>query len=89
MKYYEDNIHLKAGAGWLKEAQDTQSDGGFSGRFNIKTGWSSSYPETTGYIIPTLIALSKELNDLNYINRAERACRISSFAAIKRRGISW
>ena len=73
LKYHEDNIHLKAGAGWLKEAQDTQSDGGFSGRFNIKTGWSSSYPETTGYIIPTLIALSKELNDLNYINRAARA----------------
>ena len=69
----DDNIHLKESAEWLKRAQDVNDDGGFSGRYNLKGGWSSSYPETTGYIIPTFLSLSKELKDQDYISRAKKS----------------
>ena len=83
---YEEGIYLEKAAEWLKEAQNAQRDGGFSGRFNIKSGWSSSYPETTGYIVPTLIALSKELNDLNFLDRAERAIKFLLSLQLKEGG---
>ena len=83
---YEDRICLEKAAEWLKEAQNVQGDGGFSGRYNIKSGWSSSYPETTGYIVPTLIALSKELNDLNFLDRAERAIKFLLSLQLKEGG---
>lgn len=39
---------------WLLHAQEMMTDGGF-GSYHLVEGWSSSYPETTGYIIPTLL----------------------------------
>ena len=68
-----DIDHITAASDWLKRAQDANDDGGFSGRYSLKKGWASSYPETTGYIIPTLISLSTEFNDQNYIERAKKA----------------
>jgi len=67
-----DEIHLRAGAEWLARAQDASGDGGFSGRYLLATGWTSSYTETTGYIIPTFLALADRL-DSSYRQRAERA----------------
>jgi hypothetical protein len=47
--------HLHAAAAWILEAQRATSDDGVAHSYNIKTGqWMASYPETTGYIIPTL-----------------------------------
>jgi uncharacterized protein YyaL (SSP411 family) len=44
---------------WLCAAQDAAIDGGVSGHFDLLTGrWSAPYPETTGYIIPTFLALA-------------------------------
>ncbi len=68
-----DRDHLLAAANWLKRSQDATSDGGFVGRYNLRSGWSSSYPETTGYIIPTLLRLADTLGDDEYLKRAERA----------------
>jgi hypothetical protein len=52
--------HLNATYRWLCAAQDATPDGGVAGWFNLVRGcWSSSYPETTGYIIPTLLALAQ------------------------------
>ena len=68
---YSDRDHLAAAAGWLARAQDATRDGGVSGRYSLRYGWSSSYPETTGYIIPTFLALAKEL-DSGFHGRAER-----------------
>lgn len=53
-----DEEHLRATAEWLAAAQDSQTDGGISGRYKLQSSWSSSYPETTGYAIPTLLALA-------------------------------
>lgn len=48
---------VEEGIGWLCRAQDlsTSADGGFARHFGLVDGWAPSYPETTGYIIPTLL----------------------------------
>jgi folate-dependent phosphoribosylglycinamide formyltransferase PurN len=68
-----DDDHLRAAAQWLAAAQDSQSDGGIAGRYRLGRGWTSSYPETTGYIVPTLLALSRALPQAGFRKRAERA----------------
>ena len=42
---------------WLFRAQDrsTTADGGVARHFSLVSGWGPSYPETTGYIVPTVI----------------------------------
>jgi len=70
-----DREHLIAAANWLRRAQDATPDGGVCGRYSLRTGWSSSYPETTGYIIPTFLALGHELGDGDFEERAARAVR--------------
>jgi hypothetical protein len=46
---HSDEDHLLAAAAWLERAQDETTDGGVSGRYRLDSGWTSSYPETTGY----------------------------------------
>jgi folate-dependent phosphoribosylglycinamide formyltransferase PurN len=64
---------LRAAAQWLAAAQDSQSDGGVAGRYQLNRGWTSSYPETTGYIVPTFLALSCALPGAGFRERAARA----------------
>jgi folate-dependent phosphoribosylglycinamide formyltransferase PurN len=64
--------HLRAAAAWLARAQDVMSDGGVAGRYRLAGGWTSSYPETTGYLIPTFLALASELDDARFEERAQR-----------------
>jgi folate-dependent phosphoribosylglycinamide formyltransferase PurN len=73
LRRYTDQDHLIAAAEWLKRAQDATSDGGIVGRYQLRTGWSSSYPETTGYLVPTLLKLTDELGDEDFFHRAQRA----------------
>ncbi len=47
--------HLRAAIDWLCVAQDVTGDGGVALRYSLLKGWTASYPETTGYIIPTFI----------------------------------
>jgi folate-dependent phosphoribosylglycinamide formyltransferase PurN len=68
---YSDQDHLVAAAHWLARAQDATGDGGVSGRYSMRNGWSSSYPETTGYIIPTFLALADSI-DARFNERAAR-----------------
>ncbi len=67
-----DNEHLLAATAWLEAAHDATTDGGIMGRYQLKTGWTSSYPETTGYSIPTLLKLSSFLGQPQYAERAKR-----------------
>ncbi len=55
--------HLKAALSWLYAAQDSSPDGGVSHSFLIGKRWMRSYPETTGYIIPTLLNWSRAKQD--------------------------
>jgi hypothetical protein len=70
---FTDDDHLRAATQWLAAAQDSQSDGGVAGRYQLGRGWTSSYPETTGYIVPTFLALSRALPQAGFRQRAERA----------------
>ena len=66
-----DATHLQAAAEWLARAQDASPDGGVVGRYRLDRGWTSSYPETTGYIVPTFLDLARCL-DAQYLERARR-----------------
>ena len=63
---------MTSAAAYLSAAQDHGVDNGL-GSFHLIDGWSSSYPETTGYIIPTLFALSDRLQRPDLSERAQRA----------------
>jgi hypothetical protein len=56
---------IDEGVAWLGRAQDNSAscDGGVARHFSLRSGWASSYPETTGYIIPTLLEYAKISGD--------------------------
>ena len=60
---------------WLGRAQDCSAtaDGGFARHYSLVSGWGPSYPETTGYIIPTLLDCSAESGQPEPRERARRA----------------
>ncbi|WP_051293884.1 hypothetical protein [Pseudoduganella violaceinigra] len=59
---------------WLCAAQDhsASADGGMARDFSLVKGWSTSYPETTGYIIPTMIDLACRQESAALHQRARR-----------------
>ena len=63
-----------AGIAWLCRSQDESSfhDGGSARDFSLIRGWSTSYPETSGYIIPTLIEYADRNDDQALAQRARR-----------------
>ncbi len=61
---------LVASADWLRRAQDATGDGGVSWSYHLRRGWAPSYPETTGYIIPTLLDLAVHTGDEDFRRRA-------------------
>ena len=65
---------IAAAAAWLGRAQDrsASADGGVARHYSLIDGWSVSYPETTGYIVPTLLAVSDHLGEPDYEERARR-----------------
>ena len=65
---------IDACTAWLCAAQDhsASADGGVARDYSLQTGWSSSYPETTGYIIPTMIALAQRTGNAALHGRARR-----------------
>ena len=60
--------------GWLLRAQDhsRSADGGVARHFSLVDGWSTSYPETTGYTVPTMLMLGKRLQRDDLTARAAR-----------------
>jgi uncharacterized protein YyaL (SSP411 family) len=62
--------HLQEAAEWLKRAQDAGSDRGVSYGVDFGGAWKDSYPETTGYIIPTFLKLADYYRDTSFITRA-------------------
>ncbi|MGD8326481.1 MAG: prenyltransferase/squalene oxidase repeat-containing protein [Sphingomonadales bacterium] len=59
---------------WLCRAQDHSAtrDGGVARDFSLIDGWASSYPETTGYIIPTLLTEAEQGYRSDLSARAQR-----------------
>jgi hypothetical protein len=65
---------VRACIDWLCEAQDrsTSADGGVARHYSLLTGWSASYPETTGYIIPTVLSAAHRFGEQRLVERARR-----------------
>jgi hypothetical protein len=76
--------HLDAAIAWIMRAQDADSTGGvpwgFRARRPVRTahplGWIAPYPETTGYIIPTMLRYADLANDRGIV---ERACKMTDW----------
>ena len=71
--------HLQAAMEWLCRAQDAAADGGVSRSFCVAwhpyfrtRGWLPAYPETTGYIIPTMFDYAALTGDDSVRARAVR-----------------
>lgn len=65
-------VHARAAIEWLAAAQDANPDGGVSHSYLIGERWMRSYPETTGYIIPTFLNWAATTGDASAIERATR-----------------
>lgn len=65
---------IDAGARWLATAQDRSAsqDGGVARDYSLITGWSTSYPETTGYIVPTMLDAARLRANDDWRERAGR-----------------
>jgi hypothetical protein len=53
------NQHLSAAVSWLERSIDVCHGCGSSKAFRFGKGWMPAYPETSGYIIPTLLMLGR------------------------------
>lgn len=62
--------HLRAAVDWLLRAQDAGDDKGVSYGTQFGSSFDVSYPETTGYIIPTFIQLADYYKDPTFLERA-------------------
>lgn len=78
---------LEAAMAWICRAQDASGDGGVARSYSIvyhpyfrRKGWIPSYPETTGYIIPTVFDYAKRSGRQELFERAVRMaeweCRV-------------
>jgi MoaA/NifB/PqqE/SkfB family radical SAM enzyme/predicted SAM-dependent methyltransferase len=66
-----DEFHLQKAIDWLLTAFDAAEGRGVSAIYDlIDKKWNVAYPETTGYIIPTLIEFSKQTNNYWIIDKA-------------------
>jgi uncharacterized protein YyaL (SSP411 family) len=72
--------HLLAALQWLCRAQDVTGTPGFARGYSLvrhtqfgTRGWQAAYPETTGYIIPTLFLASRHLGWSDLAVRAIQA----------------
>ena len=79
--------HIEAGVQWICRAQDAFECGGVARSYSMiyqpyfrKSGWFAPYPETTGYIIPTLMDYARLVNRQELVDRALRMadweCRV-------------
>ncbi len=69
-------VHVAAAMSWLCAAQDASPDGGVSARYRLDHGWAPSYPETSGYIIPTFFSYA---HSVSAAESRERALRIADW----------
>ncbi|MHC4233917.1 MAG: hypothetical protein ACYSUQ_02260, partial [Planctomycetota bacterium] len=66
-------LHAQAAADWIARAQDATPDDGVAADYQVgQEAWGSSCPETTGYVIPTLLAYAPLGCHDNFTERAMR-----------------
>lgn len=68
--------HLEAAAKWVLEAQAATPDDGVAHSYDLRSGkWWPSYPETTGYLIPTLYDYAQYFDKPVYRDAALKMAR--------------
>lgn len=67
-----DDDHLEAAIEWIYRAQDATASDGCAATYNLVLGWEPAYPETTGYIVPTLYDYAAYADAPEARERAER-----------------
>ena len=76
-----DKRHLDAAISWIKSAQAAAGDcggvaWGYRARAGVRSGmtlgWAGPYPETTGYIIPTMLRYAASAGDASSADAARR-----------------
>jgi hypothetical protein len=70
-----DERHVRSAIGWLGAAQRAGAGGGFAHSFNLLRGWEKPYPETTGYILPSLRRADERYGIAEAAPLVERASR--------------
>lgn len=68
----DNTFHMRLAGDWLLAAQEA-GGGGYAHSYHILKGWMPPYAETSGYIIPSMLALSKRLVNDKYAKSAKRA----------------
>lgn len=68
------NRSVREAIDWLCRAQDCSStkDGGVARHYSLVKGWGASYPETTGYIVPTILDFAQRTKDEQLRQRGKR-----------------
>ena len=73
---------------WILDAQ--RSDGGIAAYYSLLTGYSESYPEVTGYIVPTLYDFAHATGDGRcQASRRTRHCMVAFIANADRCVSRW
>lgn len=65
-----DAEHLSAAIDWLFRSQDATGGGGSAATYNLLLGWEPPYPETSGYVVPTLYAYGDDHPESEATDRA-------------------
>lgn len=69
-KLRSDEEHLDAAVTWLMKSIEACGGKASSKGYRFLKGWMPPYPETSGYIIPTLLRLSRKTGDERYSDTA-------------------
>lgn len=64
--------HLEKSIEWLFRAQEVTESGGVAGSYNLRSGWKIDYPETSGYILSSFLALARVGGGDELLSRAKR-----------------
>ena len=63
--------HIQEAVNWVLHANEMTTDGGISKGYNLLTGsWAPSYPETSGYTVPTLLNYAQVTDNDEYRTKA-------------------
>lgn len=62
--------HIEEAVNWLYASQDATGTGGSAACYNLVLGWESPYPETSGYIVPTLYDIADRYDWTEAADRA-------------------
>jgi len=68
-----DEDHLSAAIDWLFHSQDVTDCGGSAAYYSLLTGWAGPYPETSGYILPTLYDYAEYADSSDDLARSAEA----------------